>query len=82
MTTAGIAIEVAAEANRAHRRYGPPVSAAESYGVLMEEVAELLDAIRERNLDQIRHEAIQCSAVAVRLAEWVDNQDRTGVVRL
>lgn len=63
------------EMARAAARYGPPASAAESYGVLAEEVAEVLDAIRSRNLAAIQTEAIQVAAVALRLAEWVDAQD-------
>lgn len=58
-----------AEAEVATARYGPFRSTHEGYGVLAEETAELLDAIRANDLDAIRAEAIQVAAVALRLAE-------------
>jgi NTP pyrophosphatase (non-canonical NTP hydrolase) len=64
-----VMVEVCAEAARAEQRYGPFTSTHEGYGVLAEEVAELLDAIRTGNLESVRAEAIQVSAVALRLAE-------------
>jgi NTP pyrophosphatase (non-canonical NTP hydrolase) len=63
-------LDVTAEVDRAEARYGPPASAAESYGVLAEEMAELLDAIRAHDFAAIILEATQVSAVALRLAEW------------
>lgn len=68
-------LDVFVEMDRAAKRYGLPASAAEGYGVLAEEVAEVLDAIRDRNLAAIKLEAIQVAAVALRLAEWVDAQE-------
>ena len=56
------------EADAAERKYGPFASAHEGYGVLAEEVAELLDAIRSNQRVSIEDEAIQVSAVALRVA--------------
>ena len=56
------------EAGHAEERYGPFTSAHEGYGVLAEEVAELLEAIRSGRLESVRAEAIQVAAVAMRLA--------------
>ena len=61
--------EIVAEADAAASRYGPFASTHEAYGVLTEEVAELLDAIRANALESVREEAIQVAAVAMRLAE-------------
>lgn len=58
---------VAAEAARAHARYGDFTSAHESYGVLAEEMAELLEAIRRNDARGVRDEARQVAAVAYRL---------------
>ena len=60
--------QVAAEADRASTRYGRFASSHEGFGVLSEEVAELLDAIRANDMTAIEHEAIQVSAVALRIA--------------
>jgi NTP pyrophosphatase (non-canonical NTP hydrolase) len=64
----GLTIEVSAEMSRADARYGPFTSTHEAYGVLAEEMAELLDAIRSNKLESVREEAIQVAAVAMRLA--------------
>ncbi|HKZ73501.1 MAG TPA: hypothetical protein VJ011_05515, partial [Steroidobacteraceae bacterium] len=64
----GVLKEIADEALVAERRYGQPMSTHESYGVLAEEMAELLDAIRANALESVRNEAIQIAAVAARLA--------------
>jgi NTP pyrophosphatase (non-canonical NTP hydrolase) len=60
--------EVAAEMRRASDRHGELTSTHEGYGVLAEEVAELLDAIRANALASVEMEAIQVAAVAARLA--------------
>ena len=60
--------EILAEALRAQERYGPMRSTHEALGVLLEEFIELQDAIRANDLPQVRKEAIQLSAVALRLA--------------
>lgn len=58
----------------AEGRYGPFTSTHEGYGVLAEEMAELLDAIRANSVQATRKEAIQCAAVAFRLAMSLDNE--------
>jgi len=74
MIYAGELLEsVMAEMERGAERYGLPTSTHESYGVLAEEIAELLEAIRDNNLDRVRHEATQVAAVAMRLVEACDN---------
>lgn len=55
------------EMARAEQRYGDFTSSHEGYGVLAEEVAELLDAIRANDGDAIAKEALQVAAVALRL---------------
>lgn len=66
----------------AEKRFGPFTSSHEAYGVLAEEVAELLDAIRANASESVRYEAIQVAAVASRIAEYCrDNKafaDRSG----
>lgn len=57
------------EATAASQRYGDFASSHEAYGVLAEEMAELLDAIRANALLSIGHEALQVAAVALRLSE-------------
>lgn len=59
---------IQAEMSSADARYGGFNSTHEGYGVLCEEVAELLDAIRANDLGAVRREAIQVAAVAARLA--------------
>lgn len=65
--------EVAAELERAQRRFGPMASAHEGYAVILEEVDELWKAIKSDNeidaatrLIQMRHEATQIAAMATR----------------
>lgn len=60
--------EITSEAERASLKFGPFTSSHEALGVLVEEVAELTDAIRANKLESIRMEAIQVAAVALRLA--------------
>ena len=59
---------IVAEADRAEGRYGPFHSSHEAYGVLAEEVAELLEAVRSGDLLQMEREAVQVAAVAARFA--------------
>jgi len=59
---------VLAEVFCAQDQYGDFKSTHEAYGVLAEEVAELLDAIRANNAEAIDIEATQVSAVALRLS--------------
>ena len=55
----------------AETKYGPFTSTHEGYGVLCEEVEELLQAIRNNNPEAVFAEAIQVAAVAQRIAECV-----------
>ena len=65
---------VVAEALNANRKYGDFTSTHEAYGVLAEEVAELLQAIRLNVVMSIAIEARQVSAVAMRLAELCERE--------
>lgn len=65
-----------AEMSRSDAKYGDYASAHEAYGVLLEEVAEIFDAIRLRPDDperevRIREESIQVASVALRLAQQI-----------
>jgi NTP pyrophosphatase (non-canonical NTP hydrolase) len=60
--------EVTEEICKADDRFGGFTSTHEGYGVLAEEVSELLEAIRSNKAESVRHEAIQVAAVAMRLA--------------
>ena len=64
---------VNAEANRAEVRYGSFRSTHEALGVLMEEVHELIEAIRSNDLKSCSVEAKQVSAVAFRLMRACNN---------
>ena len=55
-----------AEANRAEARWGPFRSPHEAYGVLAEEVMEMLQAIHANNYADARQESMQVAAVAYR----------------
>ena len=57
------------EARRGWQRYGNYNSTHEGLGVLTEEFAELVDAIRSNQPEEIGREAIQVAAVAIRLAQ-------------
>lgn len=61
--------EVRREADRAERKYGPFASTHEALGVLLEEWDELRAALHANDLGAIYREAVQVSAVALRLAE-------------
>ena len=68
----GIAREcdrVATESIMAAKKYGDFTSTHEAFGVLAEEVAELLLAIHENKITRVEREARQVAAVALRLAE-------------
>ena len=56
------------EVEQAELKWGPFRSAHEAYGVLAEEVFELLDAIHKNDIGQARLEALQIAAVAFRFA--------------
>ena len=59
--------EVSDEAGVARSKYGDFTSTHEALGVLLEEFHELTEAIRANALGSISHEAMQVSAVALRL---------------
>lgn len=63
------------EANAARDKYGDYTSTHEAYGVLAEEVAELLDAIRSNKRWSIQREAMQVAAVAMRLSQQLEGAD-------
>jgi NTP pyrophosphatase (non-canonical NTP hydrolase) len=52
----------------AQRRYGDFTSTHEALGVLIEEIDELKDAIRNNAIEAVREEAIDAAAVLLRLA--------------
>jgi NTP pyrophosphatase (non-canonical NTP hydrolase) len=60
------------EAEAAREKYGDFTSTHEAYGVLAEEVAELLDAIRSNKRFSVQREAMQVAAVATRLAQQLE----------
>ena len=72
MTTQGIwplaLDDMLVDVNEAEDKWGPFRSPHEAYGVLAEEVAELLDAIHANDIDKARAEALQVAAVAYRFA--------------
>ena len=77
-----ITFSIHEEVIRADDRYGPFRSAHEGFGVLAEEVAELLGAIRSNDGARITAEAVQVSAVAARIATSMLNREtraRSGV---
>lgn len=82
----GLIDSILIEAAAADRKFGPFTSTHEAYGVLAEEVLELLEAIRANDRDAVAREAIQVSAVAMRLAECCERRpfmERSGfAVRL
>jgi len=63
------------EIARADERYGGFKSTHEGLGVLLEEGIELLEAVHKNDRLEIRKEAIQVAAVAVRLAISVDDDE-------
>ena len=80
----GVTDAIHNEVAKADARYGSFTSTHEGYGVLAEEVAELLEAIRRNDPGAIQSEAIQVSAVAARIAVSLMNSDtckRSGIGR-
>ncbi len=53
----------------ADRLYGPPTSAHELLGVIAEEYAELIDAIRSGKIMSVQWEAMDLAAACLRLAD-------------
>lgn len=76
----GICIEdIWAELNRAYK-WPPMNSAHEGYGVLAEEFDELFTHVKTRqklrDIDEMRKEAIQVAAMAIRFAVDICNETR------
>lgn len=59
---------------RSENLFGAFNSTHEAYGVIAEEFAELLDAIRSNDMKQVAHEAIQIAACAARLAAQAQHE--------
>lgn len=72
---------IESEAEKAEARFGPFTSSHEGYGVLMEEVWELLAAVHANDRASVEREAVQVAAVALRLAACCEDgpfQHRSG----
>lgn len=72
-----ISLEAIDEAERAINKYKRPyASAHEFYGVLQEEIDELWDEIKKRaenrDIEKMRKEAIQCTAVLMRFINEIE----------
>lgn len=61
------------EAETADARFGTFRSSHEGLGVLLEEFAELQDAVRLNDAAAIAREAVHVAAVALRIAEAMEN---------
>ena len=61
------------EVEKADCLYGDFTSTHEGYGVLAEEVSELLEAIRSNDRSSVYREAVQVAAVAMRIACSLQN---------
>ena len=81
MNAEEIADRINEEKTVAHVMYGPFTSAHEGYGVLAEEVAELLDAIHSNTDVVVQIEACQVAAVAWRLAESLTDENEATLKR-
>lgn len=62
-------MDIRCEAMSADDRYGGFHSTHEGLGVLAEEIDELCEAIRSNKLKHVYREAVQVSAVALRIAD-------------
>lgn len=62
--------------SEASRRHGALSGPHQAYGLLAEEVAELLDEIRSRSLDldRFESEAMDVATIAVRAALWAQHR--------
>ena len=70
-----VASAVDREVCKADAKYGPFKSTHEGLGVLTEEFDELKLAIHDNDLVEVRKEAIQVAAVAMRLAVSTEDGD-------
>lgn len=66
--SAEIEREIDQRIDRANGRYGPPASAHEMLGVIAEEYAELIEAVRSGKSGGVEWEALDLAAAAIRLA--------------
>ena len=73
--------EVADKLAELDGRYGPPASTHESLGVITEEMAELISAIRSNKIQSIRMEAFDVAVSALRLVLAVDRVELTFKLR-
>lgn len=67
-------LDLQREIHDAQVKYGHFASTHEAMGVLWEEVAELIDAVRSNKRADIIKESMQVAAVAFRLADQLDMQ--------
>lgn len=72
--------DIRAELHVAMKRWPAMNSAHEGYGVLLEEVDELWEIVKtkqkNRNLNDMRKEAVQIAAMAIRFAVEICNEER------
>lgn len=59
----------------ADRLYGPPTSAHEMLGVIAEEYAELIEAIRSGKIMSVQWEAMDLAAACIRLADACEDAE-------
>lgn len=73
LALADISNDALSECERAVRLHGPFASAHEGYAVLLEEVDELWDEVknRDKNKERMREEALQIAAMAIRFVHDV-----------
>lgn len=73
-----IATQARIEAGLAYIKHGDLHSLHEGYGVLMEEVEELFDEIKNKNHDpgDVFKESLQVAAVAIRIAYLASGQQQ------
>jgi len=57
---------IISELNRATRKYGAFQTKHEGYGVIMEEFREFEEAIRGKDLENLKEETVQCAAMFLR----------------
>jgi len=71
-------LEVLAELDRATAKFGPFNSAHEGYAVILEELDELWDEIKKNDAVNVRKEAVQVAAMALRFLMDIryDGQDK------
>ena len=65
----------------ADRKYGDPTSAHESLGVIIEEVAELTEAVRSNSMFSVQNESLDIAAAAIRLARICESAQESFVKR-